>query len=135
MTNSGGYTEKQRKEYEELCSRMQKPIELKKPEYGVTIVRSARQTGKTYAVIKLMEENPEMITIVPVSGMRGHYPEHLRERVLTVEQFIERPYHEGKFDVLKNKVVVDEGFFLNPSLVKLYYMLGMHGIGVLVVGT
>lgn len=91
-----------------------------------------RATGKTTKVIEMMQENEDLILIVPITPAKEYFPESLHNRIYT--------FHDFKNGVLRSKrikeVVLDEGFsYRKDELAELYYWLGFNKVDVTSYGT
>lgn len=91
-----------------------------------------RQSGKTTKVIGLMENDENLLLIVPNQSMKQFYPKEMEFRIETIESVLNGNLRGRTF----NKVVIDEGFlFDKEKLAQLYYYLGRNQIYTIAYGT
>ncbi|WP_413986482.1 hypothetical protein [Paenibacillus polymyxa] len=86
-----------------------------------------RGSGKTTKVIELMNEDLNLILIVPYKKMTNFYPRNLRKRIFTIAE---------TRGIRLNKVILDEGFMYNKKdLAEMYYNFGKNNTDVISYGT
>lgn len=91
-----------------------------------------RGEGKTTKAIKSMEEDNELLLIIPYLSMIKLYPNHLHNRIFSVDNLLNGSLRGRKLE----KVILDEGFAQNKEkLAHLYYLLGYERINVTSFGT
>lgn len=80
-----------------------------------------RQTGKTTKVIQMMEQDADILLIIPEVHRKKLYPTYLHHRIISGIQFLHGMADGREF----NKVVLDDGFD-HPSyrMAEIYYNLG-----------
>lgn len=90
-----------------------------------------RRTGKTEAFIRFMRANPDALGIVSNNKMKSYYPDDIRVRLVTAEDFIK----DNSTRTYK-KIGVDEPFLISSlKIAQLFFFLGQSYADIEIFGT